>query len=504
MPSSKTTMTTLHHFVLFPLMAQGHMIPMIDIARLLAQRGSKVTIITTPVNANRFKPVISRAIEDKLKIQLLELKLPLSEVGLPEGSESFDLIPSAPLFKKLFAAAAMLKEPAENLIQGLVPPASCAISDNLFPWTHDIARKFNIPRLIFHGPGCFTYLCVHIKTHTNVLEEIVSESEYFVLPGVPDRIELTKAQASSWGKNEEKERTEFIETLREAEEASDGIVVNSFEELEPFYAKGLAKAKGKKVWCIGPVSLCNKSLQDLAERGNKAAINENECLKWLDSREKESVMFVCLGSLARASTEQNIELGLGLEASNVSFIWCLRHPTEEFEKWLAERRYEEMVKDRGIIVRGWAPQVLILSHQAVGGFLTHCGWNSTLEGISCGVPMVTWPHFADQFLNERFIVDVLKIGLKVGIEVPIIVGDQDKFGALVKHEDIKIAIEELMSNEEEGEARRKRAGELGEMAKRAMEEGGSSNVNMNAMIQYISKLIDTKSTIMEVDVVQEM
>ncbi|XP_071709005.1 UDP-glycosyltransferase 73E1-like [Rutidosis leptorrhynchoides] len=496
-------MTTLH-FVLFPVMSQGHMIPMVDIARLVAQRGANVTIITTPVNANRFKPVITRAIKNNLNIQLLELELPLSDVGLPEGYESFDLIPSAPLFNKLFAAAAMLKEPAENMIQELVPPASCIISDNLFPWTYDLARKFNIPRLIFHGPGCFTYLCIHISLHTNFVDEMVSDSEYYVLPGIPDRIELTKAQASSWGKKEEKEATEFMETLREAEEASNGIVVNSFEELEPFYVEGLAKAKSKKVWCIGPVSLCNKSLPDLAERGNKVAINEHECLKWLGSREKGSVVFVCLGSLSRASTEQNIELGLGLEASNIPFIWCLRHPTEEFEKWLIEKGYEEKVKDRGVIVRGWAPQVLILSHQAVGGFLTHCGWNSTLEGISSGIPMITWPHFADQSLNERFIVDVLKLGLKVGIEVPIIVGDQDKFGALVKNEDIKIAIEALMSKEEGGEARRSRARDLSKMAKSSMEEGGSSYVNMTWMIQNINELLDAKSTTMEDGIVKEL
>lgn len=485
--SSETPMADLH-FVLFPLMAQGHMIPMVDIARLLAQQGATVTIITTPVNANRFKQVVARAIQDKLKIQVHEFPLPLAEVGLPEGCESFDMIPSAALYVKLFQAADFLEEPVDNMLRRLTPAPSCIISDNLFPWTNDIARRLGIPRLIFHGPGCFTFVCLHILMNTNILHEMdVSDSEYFVLPGISDRIELTKAQGLSWGRKDNEQKAKMLERVRVAEEAANGIVVNSFQELERHYVEELAKVKDKKVWCIGPVSLCNKSFQDISERGSKSGINEHECLKWLDSREKISVIFVCLGSLSRTCTEQNIELALGLESSNIPFVWCVRHATEELEKWFLEEGYEERVKDRGLIFRGWAPQVLILSHGAVGGFLTHCGWNSTLEGVTAGLPMVTWPHFADQFLNERFMVDVLKIGVKIGMEFPVVVGEQDKFGVLINKEDIKTAVESLMDTEEDGEGRRKRARELGEMAKRAMEEGGSSHINMTLMIQDIIK-----------------
>ncbi|KAJ9559345.1 hypothetical protein OSB04_013959 [Centaurea solstitialis] len=484
------------HFVLFPLMAQGHMIPMVDIARLLARRGATVTLVTTPVNANRFKPTMDRAVhEENLKIQLLELQLPVAEVGLPEGCESFDLIQSAALFPKLFAAAALLKEPAENAVRGLTPPPSCIVSDNLFSWTRDIARKFDVPRLIFHGPGCFTYMCIHVVMNSNIFDEIVSDSEYFVLPGLKDRIELTKPQAAGWGRPDNKEAAKWFDGLREAEDDADGIVVNSFQELEPNYVEELAKAKHKKVWCIGPVSLCNKSLLDLAERGSKAGINEHDCLKWLDLRESGSVIYVCLGSLTRACIEQNIELGLGLESSNVPFIWCVRHANEELEKWFLEEGFEERVKDRGIIVRGWAPQVLILSHPAVGGFLTHCGWNSTLEGVSAGLPMVTWPQFADQFLNERFIVNILKTGVKIGMEVPVIVGEQ--ISVLVKKDNITTAVKDVMGKEEEGEARRKRAKELAKMSKTAMEEGGSSYVNMTYMIQDIREKIAKNTSLLE-------
>ncbi|KAI3512159.1 hypothetical protein L1887_19388 [Cichorium endivia] len=478
------------HFVLIPLMQQGHMIPMVDIARILAHRHVTVTIITTPVNANRFRPSIARAIDANLNIQLLELQLPSTKVGLPEGCENFDMIPSVDLFVKMYAAMDMLEQPTENILRGLTPAPSCIISDNQFPWTTDVARRLGIPRLVFHGPGCFTFLCLHIVMNTNILNEIESDNDYFILPGIPDRIQVTKAQAAGWGKTETKEMVDFFQRMEVAEKAANGIVVNSFEELEPNYVENLSKAKDKKVWCIGPVSLHNRSFLDIAERGNKAGIDEHDCLKWLDTKEPGSVIFVCLGSMSSVSTEQIFEIGLGLELSKVPFIWCIRNAMEESERWLLG--YEERVKDRGVIVHGWAPQVLILSHRAVGGFVTHCGWNSTLEGVSAGVPMVTWPHFADQFLNERFVIDVLKIGVSVNMEVPVAVGEENK--VLVKKETIKLCVESVMEKEGEGEVRRKRAKELGEMAKRAMEEGGSSYVNMSLMIQDVIDQLLAKST----------
>ncbi|KAJ9559339.1 hypothetical protein OSB04_013953 [Centaurea solstitialis] len=478
------------HFVLFPLMEPGHMIPMVDIARILAARRATVTIITTPVNAARFRAAVDRAVGAGLEIRLLEVRLPLAEVGLPEGFENFDLLPSADLHVQMFAAMDMLERPTEDLLRGLSPPPSCIVSDNLFPWTTDVARRLGIPRLVFYGPGCFTYLCLHIAMNTDVLDGIESDSETFVVPGIFDEIKLTKAQAGSWGKRDSDEMVDMFRRMDVAEKGAYGIVVNSFDELEPKYVEELAKVKGKKVWCIGPVSLCNRSLLDIAERGKKSGIDEHDCLKWLDKKETASVIFVCLGSMSSISNEQMFEIGSGLEASNVAFIWCVRRTTEESERWLLG--FEERVNDRGLIVRSWAPQVLILSHKSVGGFVTHCGWNSNLEGVTAGLPMVTWPHFADQFLNERFIVDVLKIGVSVGMEEVVVVGDHDKFGVLVKKDDIKKSVERIMGKDEEAEERRTRARELGKMAKRAMEEMGSSHRNTTSMIQDIIEQLDNK------------
>jgi hypothetical protein len=212
---------------------------------------------------------------------------------------------------------------------------------------------------------------------------------------------------------------------------------------------------------------------------------------WLDSKKPRSVIYACLGSLCRLVPAQLIELGLGLEASNQPFIWVIKtgdqRYLEELEEWLVKERFEERIKGRGLLIKGWAPQVLILSHPAVGGFITHCGWNSTLESVCSGVPMITWPLFAEQFFNEKLVVEVLRIGIKVGVEIPVRWGDEEKVGVLVKKDGVEKAIAMLMDGGEEGEKRREKARELGEVAKKALEKGGSSQLNMSFLIEDITK-----------------
>uniref|UniRef100_A0AAT9PXX3 Glycosyltransferase n=1 Tax=Panax notoginseng TaxID=44586 RepID=A0AAT9PXX3_9APIA len=387
-----------------------------------------------------------------------------------------------------FTAIAMLQEQLETFLENTKLPPSCIISDMCFPWTTNVAHKFHIPRLLFHGPGCFSLLSSHNIITSKVLDRVGSETENFVVPGIPDRIKLTKTKAIGLiNPGDSNPMKEFYDQILESEKAAYGIVANTFEELEPEYVKEYKKVKGKKIWCIGPVSLCNKDTLDKVERGNKASIDERDCLNWLGSQEPSSVVYVCLGSLSRLATSQMIELGLGLEESNRPFIWCIRYKTEEFEKWVLEKGFEERIKGRGLLIRGWAPQVLILSHQAIGGFLTHCGWNSTLEGICAGVQLLTWPLFAEQFMNEELVVQILRIGVKVGVELPIVFGEEEKVGVLAKRGDVKIAVDRLMNEGKEAEERRRRARELGEMARRAMAEGGSSYLNMTLLIQQITE-----------------
>ncbi|XP_024188776.1 UDP-glycosyltransferase 73C4 isoform X2 [Rosa chinensis] len=463
----------------------GHLIPMADMAKLLALHGVVVTIVTTPLNAIRIKPIIDRAIDSGLPIHMVQFSLPLHEFGLPEGCENLDSVPSRNLFLNFFDAVSKLHQSVEQLLETIKPIPSCIISDRGLSWAAEIAQKFGLPRLLFDGTNCFTLLCTHnIQAH-KILDS-VSGSDPFVVPGLPDEIELTSAQLPGH-LNPSSDDLRVLHKKIEKAKGAFGIVVNSFEELEPEYFSEYRKVTSR-VWSIGPVSLSNQTELDKAQRGDKASIDEKECLKWLDSWPERSVVYVCLGSLSRVTTLQLIELGLGLETSDCPFVWVIsRNNSEEWGKWLFEDGFEERIKGRGLLIYGWAPQVLILSHSSVGGFLTHGGWNSTLEGICAGIPMITWPMFAEQFYNEKLIVQVLKIGERVGANVGIPLGKQESSRVLVKSGEFKEVIDNVMNKEgnKEGEERRERARKLAIMAKKATEEGGSSYLNIRLLIEDI-------------------
>ena len=158
----------------------------------------------------------------------------------------------------------------------------------------------------------------------------------------------------------------------------------------------------------------------------------HECVAWLDSKRENSVVYICFGSLCYFQDKQLYEIACGIQASGHDFIWVVpekkgkeHEKEEEKEKWLP-KGFEETNEDKGMIIRGWAPQMIILGHPAIGAFLTHCGWNSTVEAVSAGIPMLTWPVHGEQFYNEKLITEVRGIGVEVGaVEwTPIGIGDR--------------------------------------------------------------------------------
>ncbi|EOX98312.1 UDP-glycosyltransferase 73B4, putative [Theobroma cacao] len=473
------------HMFFFPLMAHGHMIPTVDMAKVFATRGVKTTIVTTPLNASFFTKTIERSKESGIDIGIKILKFPAVEAGLPEGCENADLIPtsqdeSGDMLGKFFKATFMLQEPLEQLLQECKP--DCLVADMFFPWATDAANKFGIPRLVFHGTSFFSLCASESMRLYEPHKKVQSDSEPFVVPNLPGDIKLTKKQLPDYMKQDaETDFTKMVKASKESELRSYGVVVNSFYELEDTYADCYRNILGRKAWHIGPVSLCNRATEDKAERGKKSAIDEHECLKWLDSKEPNSVVYICFGSMANFTSAQLKEIAMALEASEQQFIWVVRKQknNEEEEDWLPEG-FEKRMEGKGLIIRGWAPQVLILDHEAVGGFVTHCGWNSTLEGVSAGVSMVTWPVFAEQFYNEKLVTQVLKIGVGVGAQQwARTVGD------FVKREAIEKAVKEIMKGDR-AEEMRNRAKALAEAAKGAIAKGGSSYSDLNALIEELS------------------
>ncbi|ESW12176.1 hypothetical protein PHAVU_008G090900 [Phaseolus vulgaris] len=200
--------------------------------------------------------------------------------------------------------------------------------------------------------------------------------------------------------------------------------------------------------------------------------------------EMEYAIYVNFGSLTRLPHAQLVELAYGLQHSGHSFIWVMRKRDEKFEDNMKESK-------KGFIVWNWAPQQLILNHLAIGGFVIHCGWNSILESLNAGLPIITWRMFEEQFFNERLLVDVLKIGVPVGAK-------ENKFWAfsgkvdVAGREEIANAVVQLMEKEESRELRR-RARKLSDASKKTIEKGGDSYNNLIHLIDELKSLKSLKA-----------
>ncbi|KEH18133.1 UDP-glucosyltransferase family protein [Medicago truncatula] len=252
-----------------------------------------------------------------------------------------------------------------------------------------------------------------------------------------------------------------------------GFLANSFSKMEASTGRALQEEHNKTtklVYMVGPII---QSGSNCSEESNGSI-----CLKWLENQTPNSVLYVCFGSGGTLSQQQTNELALGLELSGQKFLWVLREPSKSKDvdykiasignddydllKYLPHG-FLDRTKEQGLVVPLWAPQTKILSHNSTGGFLTHCGWNSTLESIVSGVPMITWPLFGDQIMNAILIVEGLKVGLKI------------KFNenGIAEREEIAKVVRHLMLGEERSEIRQ-RIEELKDDAACALAEDGSS------------------------------
>jgi pathogen-inducible salicylic acid glucosyltransferase len=235
----------------------------------------------------------------------------------------------------------------------------------------------------------------------------------------------------------------------------------------------------KKIWplrTIGPTipsMFLDKRLEDDKDYGLSIFKPDTDaCMKWLNGRSKGSVVYVSFGSFVDFEVEQIEEIAWGLRMSNRCFLWVVRESEEEkLPKNFVEETYE-----KGLVVR-WCPQLKVLAHEAVGCFVTHCGWNSTLEALSFGVPMVAVPYCSDQTTNAKYVMDVWKMGLKAP-------ADEKE---IVRREAAEHCIKEIME-EERGKEIKKNALNWRKLAKEAVEEGGSSDKNIE---EFVAKLVNS-------------
>jgi UDP:flavonoid glycosyltransferase YjiC (YdhE family) len=247
----------------------------------------------------------------------------------------------------------------------------------------------------------------------------------------------------------------------EAAKMTDRIISNSAYDLEPG-----AFSFAPNILPIGPLLASNR----LGDQLGYFWPEDSTCLKWLDQQPPKSVVYVAFGSFTVFDKTQFQELAQGLELSSRSFLWVVRPDITTETNDAYPEGFQERVATRGRMV-GWAPQQKVLSHPSISCFLSHCGWNSTMEGVSNGVPFLCWPYFADQFLNETYICDVWKVGLKF---------DKNKCG-IITREEIKNKVETVISDEKI----KARAAELKRLAMQNVGEAGYSSENFKNFIEWI-------------------
>ncbi|KAD7480199.1 hypothetical protein E3N88_03335 [Mikania micrantha] len=262
--------------------------------------------------------------------------------------------------------------------------------------------------------------------------------------------------------------------LPEATENSraHGLIVNTFDDLEgPILAH--IRAFCPNLYTIGPLHshLKYKLPGQSLSSSNSLWKEDMSCITWLDSQPPKSVLYVSFGSLAVMTKEQYMEFWHGLVDSGSRFLWVIRPDSVTSDPMDIPSELSKGTKERGYIVQ-WAPQEEVLAHRAVGGFLTHSGWNSTLESVIEGVPMICWPYFLDQQVNSRYVGEVWKLGLDM----------KDTCDRVI----IEKTVRELM--EYRKDEFWKSADEMAKYAKQCLMEGGSSYGNLERLVNDIKAM----------------
>ncbi|KAJ4716869.1 Glycosyltransferase [Melia azedarach] len=364
-----------------------------------------------------------------------------------------------------------------------LPDVTCIVSDGVMSFTLEAAQEFGIPEVLLFTPsgcGMLGYL---------YFEEL-KERGYFPLK---DDSCLTNGYLDTeidWIPNMKGVRLKDLPTFIRTTDPNDtmfnynceavnnamkaeGIILNTFDDLEPEVLE-VIRTKFPKLYTTGPLSLlhqqvCATNLESVA----LSLWKENtECLHWLDRIKKpNSVVYVNYGSLVIITPEQLKEFAWGLANSEYPFLWVIRPDLVNGGKEIVSEEYMKVISNRGLLVE-WCEQEKVLRHPSVGAFLTHCGWNSTLESICEGVPLMCWPFFAEQQTNCLY--SCTKWG--IGIEID---GD-------VKREKVERLVRELMEGEK-GKEMRSRSMEWKKKAEASTRPGGPSYNNFEELVKYLKR-----------------
>ncbi|KAJ6853355.1 putative anthocyanidin 3-O-glucosyltransferase 2 [Iris pallida] len=377
-------------------------------------------------------------------------------------------------------------------------PVTALVVDFFATTIIDIANELDIPTYVYFTSTAFMLgLFLHLPALDQKIDvDFEQVEEEIEIDGIASTVPSRSMPSALMSKSREGQRYFWLVYHGRRFWEAKGVIVNTFAELEHAVVAALGGEGGRlmhgqplpQVYPVGPIL----SLGD-ADHAEGAVTERHECLKWLDGRPPASVVFLCFGSMGTFDTLQVREIASGLEQSGHRFLWSLhtttptdggggRSPTDTSLDDILPEGFLERTKERGMVWPSWVPQAQILSHGAVGGFVTHCGWNSCLESLWFGVPMLGWPLYAEQHVNELELVR--NLGLAVGLRFD---RRKDNF---VTAGDLERGVRCLMGEGEEGKRVRERVGEMSLASRKAVEEGGSSYMNLKRLA---ADLICTKS-----------
>ncbi|KAA8532161.1 hypothetical protein F0562_006697 [Nyssa sinensis] len=436
--------------------AQGHINPMLQFAKRLASKGLRVTLVTT-TSASK-----------SMQVQASSVKIEIISDGFNEGEK----IDSIDVYLERFkvAVAQSLGELIEKQNSSGYPP-KVLVYDSVMTWVLDVARRLGL-----YGASFFTQNCsvsaIYYHVHHGDLK-IPLVGSMVSMPWMP-LLKNNDLPSFVYDMDSYPALLNLVVNQFSNLEQVDWILFNSFDKLEEKMVKWMASQWPIKT--IGPTvpsMYLDKRLKDDKDYGlSLFKPDAAACMNWLDNKQIGSVVYVSFGSLANLGEDQMEELACGLMRSNSYFLWVVR--ASEESKLPSNLKAD--TSEKGLVVN-WCPQLEVLSHQAVGCFMTHCGWNSTLEAFSLGIPMVAMPQWTDQTTNAKFLVDVWQAAVRVKVNEK----------GIVSREEIEICIKEVMEGER-GQELKRNAVKWKELAKEAVDEGGSSDKNIE---EFVSKLLCT-------------
>lgn len=458
------------HIVVVPLPTRGHVNPMMHFSKLLAARGVTITFLNTEFN--------SKLVVDSQKpSELQKAGLDIRFVELPDGLPPH-LDRTTDVIALCESVLSTMGAPFENLLASLMlqdPPVSCILADTWMLFALEAATKFGLPHANFwtQSAASFASVLMVTKGYRPPKEPQIPGASFLKAIDLNTFVQCYDPSDFMF---------RFVTGGFDRLSQSRWIFMDTFDELEPETLEALTREEQlhtiKAVGPLLPPSFLNHNKHKDSDPINDDTATlwaeEESCLTWLDKFEPNSVLYVAFGSLALVSSEQIEEIALGLEASGYPFLWVTRPNLIYGESPNFGESFFERVKARAHFVP-WAPQLKVLGHKAVGGFFTHGGWNSTLEGITAGVPMLGWPYFSDQPMDCKCIEQQWKLGLRLREE------EDPSKEELVSRTMVETKVKALMSSTEF----RERALHWSSLAKKAALHGGSSFNNIQSFVESL-------------------